>query len=370
MSHKRKKILIVSLAAGSGHVQTAKALKKTAELYFPELECRHIDIADYITPLLRGITVSGYGFLIAHLPKVWTSLFRLSDSKAFTKAYRALTDYLKMLNSFEFLNEVYAFQPDHIISTHFLPSEILTHALKKTGPIPITEVVTDYGIHPILVVKGIDSYIVATPEMKDELIAKFDIKPNTIHIFGIPIDPSFYEQKDIAHLKSEYHCPPDKPIVLVLSGGDGMIEISDVVTKLFNNFKTPLTIIAVAGHNKKLYKRLTALTAPSHFTYMPFGWTNNIPNLMAIADVVVSKPGGLTTTECNVSKVPMIAINPIPGQEEYNIEYIEKNHLGSYAKRPTDIVPLLEHYILTKYKKRDYTSVQSARKIFDFISSQ
>ncbi len=371
MAQKTKKILIVSLATGSGHVQAARALTQAARLDFPNLECLHIDIADYITPLLKKATVSGYGFLVEHLPKVWASLFYLSDNQTFIKAYRSLTDYLKMLNSFEFLNKVYSFEPDHIISTHFLPSEILLHSMKKRKKhIPITEILTDYGVHPVLLVKGIDSYIVSTKDMKHELVNHFGIKPTMVHTFGIPIDPQFFEKKDVASIESRYKLAPHIPRVLILSGGSGMIEISEIVTELFSSFKKPLAIFAVSGHNKKLYQRLKALKPPPHIAYTPLGWTDEISDLMRIATVVISKPGGLTTTECMVSRVPMIAINPIPGQEEYNIEFLEKNHLGSHAKTAAEILPLLEFYLSGNYHKKDRAFAQSSTEILNFISSQ
>ncbi len=369
MIHTHKKILIVSLSAGSGHIQTAKALEKAAKLDFPELECRHIDIADYITPLLKKTTVEGYDFLVSHLPKVWSGLFRISDNKVFIKTYHALTDYLKMLSSFEFLQEVENFAPDHIITTHFLPSEILAHAMKKRSKaVPITQIVTDYGLHPMIVINGVTNYVVSTPEMKEELIHTHKIPSTRIHEFGIPIDPAFYHTPSLEEARVKLKLPEDKPLVLLLSGGSGMIELADTIEELFAHLQLPTAIVAVTGKNKKMLTRISKLSPPAHITYIPLGWTDDISSLMKLASVVVSKPGGLTTTECTVSQVPLIAIHPIPGQEEFNVEYLKKNHLGDHAPTTRDVLPLVTHYLSQKTTKKDYTRVQSGTQLLEFIS--
>ncbi len=369
MVRKHTKILIVSLSAGSGHTQTAKALENAAKLDFPKLECRHIDIADYITPLLKKTTVEGYDFLVSHLPKVWSGLFRISDNKVFIKTYHALTDYLKMLSSFEFLQEVEKFAPDHIVTTHFLPSEILVHAMKKRSKVvPITQIITDYGVHPIMVVNGVAEYVVSTSEMKDELVQTYKIPPTHIHEFGIPIDPRFYDSKPAEQVRSKYHIPQDKPLILLLSGGSGLIELSDIIEELFTRTKPSCTLVAVTGKNKKMFNRISKLTAPTHITYIPLGWTDEISSFMKLASVVISKPGGLTTTECTVSQVPLIAIYPIPGQEDFNVEYLKKNHLGDHAPTTKDLVSLVTHYLSQKKTKKDYTGVQSSTQLLEFIS--
>ena len=370
MTAHKKKILIISLAAGSGHIQAAKALIRTAEADFPQLICRHIDIAEYITPLLKRTTIHGYGFLVSHMPHVWSSLFRLSDNKTFIKAYRALTDYLKMLNSFEFLHEVEAFAPDHIICTHFLPAEILTHAMKKQKKnIPITLVLTDYGIHPIMIVKGLDGYVVPTKLMGQELINDYSIPASRVHEFGIPIDPRFYEHRSPEEIRLRYSLSPQLPVILILSGGEGLIKISKTIKALFSQLHHPVAIFAIAGKNKKLFKLISKLTPPSHITYQPLGWTDDIPNLMSIANVVVSKPGGLTTTECVVSGVPLVAINPIPGQEEFNINYLTENNFGAYAKNLNQVVQLVQKYLSPTIQKNRPVGRSSAQEIINYIAT-
>ncbi len=364
----RTKVLIVSLSAGSGHLQTARALEKAALLEFPELECRHIDIADYITPLLKKATVEGYDFLAAHMPKVWSGIFRLTDNQTFAKTYQALTGYLKMLNSFDFLREVEKFKPDHIITTHFLPSEILVHAMKKQGiSIPITQIITDYGVHPMMIINGVTNYVVSTPHMKEELIHTYHIPPAHIYDFGIPIDPAFYHIPPLDPTRSKYHIPHDKPLILLLSGGSGLIELSDIIEELFAHIHTPITIVSVAGKNKKLLARISKLIPPAHITYRPIGWTDHIPQLMKLSSVVISKPGGLTTTECMATGVPLIAIHPIPGQEEFNIAYVKKNHLGDFAQTATDIPPLVDNYFSKKSAYKKQTVVQSGRQLLTCI---
>ncbi len=364
------RLLIVSLSTGGGHIQAARALEKTVARDFPHTVCRHIDVADFITPLFKTTTINGYSFLISHLPRVWKSLFKLTDNARIMSAYRTLTNYLKKLNSFDFLHEVKAFRPDHIICTHFLPAEILAHAQKKqSNKIPLTEIITDYGVHPAWVIDGVDTYIVATPSMKQHLTDSFAIPSSAIQTFGIPIDPAFENSEDPAHLKSSYGVSPTNPLILVLAGGSGLIDIVAVLERLFSHITFPATIIAVAGNNKNLYNHITKLTPPSSITYHAYGWTDRISEFMRMASVVVSKPGGLTTTECISLGVPLIAINPIPGQEEFNVEFLSEAGRGAYAPTLTDICSLLDRYLSPDYQPKDRVSSRSAQQIIEFLAS-
>ncbi len=367
----KKKILIVSLSTGSGHVQAGKALEKTARLYFPTLECRHIDMADHITSLFKRATVDGYELVASKLPFIWKSIFKLTDNHAITVAYRKLTDQLGLMNSFDFIETVRSFNPDHIICTHFVPSEILVQSMKKAGyTIPITEIITDYAIHQMWVVDGIAKYIVSTEEMKSELHTKFKIEPSRVEVIGIPIDPSFYETKDTEKIRKNYDIPVDLPTIVVLSGGKGTIEISKVIENIFEHITEPTAVLAVAGNNPELLKKIKELSPPPTIIYRPLGWTDRISDLMDIADVVVTKPGGLTTTECTVSNVPVIAINPIPGQEEHNVVFLEKKHLGSLARTHTDVISLLKGYLSNLPRTKNRIYMRSGEKILERIAAE
>ncbi len=364
------RILIVSCSTGSGHVRAARALEQTILREFPHITCRHIDVADFITPLFKTTAVRGYGFLVSHLPRVWKSLFKLTDNARIMKAYRTLTNYLKKLNSFEFIHEVEKFEPDQIICTHFLPAEILAHSQKKhNSKIPLTEIITDYGLHPAWIVEGVTTYIVATASMKQNMIDMFHISEHSIKVFGIPIDPAFTEARDSLSLKSSYGIPPTNPVILVLAGGDGLIDIVTVLEELFSHLTFPASIIAVAGNNTTLHKRIDKLHPPSHITYHTHGWTNQIPELMSIASVVISKPGGLTTTECISMGVPLIAINPIPGQEDFNIDFLSRTGSGALARTKDEIYPLLTHYLSDNYQPKDRVYSRSAHDTITYLTT-
>lgn len=369
------KILIASLSTGSGHVRTAQAIAQTAQNTYPNIEVCHIDIANHITPLFKKTTISGYDFLSSKLPRVWGTIFKLTDSATAVKAYHTLTDYLKMIHSFDFIQAVRAFEPDHIISTHFVPTEILTHAMKKQQwHTPITEVVTDYGLHPLWVVDGISNYIVSTDTMREALTTKYNIPSAHAHNFGIPIDPVFYETKDIETLRKKYAIPDNLPVILILSGGQGSIQIDKVIKEIYTQIPQKTVIYAVSGTNQELFTKISSLTfrEKDRHIYRPIAWTDEIDELIRIASVVVSKPGGLTTTECVTLGTPLIAINPIPGQEEYNVDFLTSNDLGVYAKNVSDITSLMRIYLLQKntIKKRTYNVQSSANKILKLILTQ
>jgi len=366
-----KKILITSLSTGSGHVRSAQAIVHTIQNTYPHIEIRYIDIADHITPLFKKTTVSSYDFLSTKLPRVWGAIFKLTDNLTAIKAYHTLTDYLKMIHSFDFIQAVREFAPDHIITTHFVPADILIHAMKKQQwHVPITEVITDYGLHPLWVVDGIHDYIVSTDTMRETLITKHNVPSARVHCFGIPIDPVFYEPKDIQALRKKHTIPHDLPVILILSGGQGSIQIDKTIKEIYTRISKKTVIYAVAGNNHELYTKISSLTFPEHdkHVYRPIAWTDEMDELMRIASVVVSKPGGLTTTECVTLDTPLIAINPIPGQEEYNVDYITNNHLGAYAKNVHDIIPLIQNYLTNDSTTKNRTSMmRSADSILKLI---
>ena len=152
-------------------------------------------------------------------------------------------------------------------------------------------------------------------------------------------------EKPVAELRRKYNLLPEKFTLLILYGGKGFIDISNMIKILFD-YKKPLQIIAIAGKNKNLEEKLNHLSIPAHISLAVVGWTDKIDEYMRVADVIVSKPGGLTTTECLVLGKPLIAIFPIPGQEEYNARFILENNSGVVAQTTSDLIYYLDKFAI------------------------
>lgn len=333
----KKKILIVSVSAGAGHVRAGAALQKTAEMFFPHVIARHIDMMDYVSAPMRAAIVDSYDLIMRQAPELWQFIYDKTNTAAIGKRFAGLTKFINQVNAAKFYELVEREQPDAVLCTHFLPASALMGAPSKhkiTAPISI--VMTDYDKHALLLTPGLDRYFISTEKMRWKMIRN-GIEKNRIVLSGIPVDPVLYEKKSKKALRKKYSIAEGAQVVLVLSGGQGMSKSDALVRELFS-LKEPMTILAVAGKNEKLEAALLKLTPPAHHTLHCFGWTNDMDELLRAADVVVSKPGGMTTTECITLCVPLIAMEPIAGQEEENALYILEHNLGRVAQTREDMV--------------------------------
>ena len=349
MKNTKKKILIVSLSAGAGHVKTAEALVKTAELKYPDLECRHIDMYNYITSSFKHAAVTSYDLLAKKTPKLWGALYEKTDGPKAVSRFNKITKQLKQINSKKLYTEIQKFKPDAIISTHFLPGDMLLNQPKKyTYSAPVTMLITDYDLHNFWVSEKISHYFVATEKIKSKLIQRGHANKDKVTVSGIPVNPKFYEPVDKDLLKKELELK-NQPTILLLSGGSGLIKTDEIVKKLFS-LEQNFNLVTIAGKNTKLEDKLKKITPPKNIHYQAIGWTDKMEEYIKLSDLVITKPGGLTTTECMVTGAPIIAIDPVPGQEEANAKFITENNLGWVALNHADVVHQADKYLKGELK--------------------
>ncbi len=333
---KKTKILLVSLSAGAGHIRAAQAIQKTGALQYPRLSIEHIDMADYISLSMKKTAIDSYALIVKRMPELWGFLYEKIDSGKTSQRFNRLTKQLKQANSLRLYNYVREYRPDAIICTHFLPADVLLNAPKRFKPnVPINTVITDFDLHNLWIVPDTARYFVATEKMKWKMANK-GVRESQITISGIPIDPVFFQDKNIKRLKKKHNIPENKKVALVLSGGVGLTR-TDRVIRALGNVNRPLHVVAIAGKNKKLYTKLTKLSLPENLTLTAIGWTDEIDEYMRLADIVITKTGGVTTAECIALNKYIIATEPIPGQEERNAEYIMQNDYGVVAHTPNDL---------------------------------
>lgn len=360
---KKKRILIISASAGQGHVRAGNALLEAAHAFFSDsVEIDHIDMLEHVTPALRRTFTDGYTRLIKTFPRVWEFIYKTADTTTFSEQFYAVTQPISRAGSKQFLQYIVDYKPDYIICTHSFPAQTIQHSkIEAIDHIPLSIVVTDYALHHFWIVPQVSHYFVATEKMKWDLIRQ-DVSEPRIHISGIPIAPSFLAPINKTALQKKHSIIPGQPVILLLSGGEGLIHTDEIVEEL-KDVSFPCTLIAVAGKNTRLEKKLRKMSLPPHINYIPLGWTDDMHELMHLTDIVVSKPGGLTVSECIALEKPIISITPIPGQEEYNAEYILENNFGSVAHNPNDILYYIEHYLGQKKKRATPAQYIAAKEI-------
>lgn len=332
-----KKILIVSQRSGAGHVRAAEALEKALKIAGSDsLEIKRVDFLDYAGPTVRGVLGRGYTELAKRLPEVYGFLdIQFGEVGSFQK-------YLPILKigAPNFIKLLKTEKPDAIIATHPMPAALVLD-LKKEGEVdcPLEVIITDYKVHLIWVIGKNDdlNYFVAAEEMIWDL-ERCGISRKNIHLTGIPIDPVFSGKFNREELIKKYALKKNKLTVLLFAGSFGSINILEILNVL-REFKEKLQIIAVCGKNENLHKKILRFRQKTQeFVPRVFSWTQNIEELMAVSDVLISKPGGITVSETTAMGLPLIIINPIPGQEEANTVWLMENGAALWALDSRQII--------------------------------
>jgi processive 1,2-diacylglycerol beta-glucosyltransferase len=338
------RILVCSASVGSGHGRAAQAIVKALEQLRPGAVVRHVDVLDFTNPIFRRAYSRGYFDLIDAAPHLVRYFYDRLDRPASGAGSQRLGQALARLNFLSFINLLTTQPWDLVISTHFLPPEIIAW-LRRMGRVsfPQAIVTTDFDVHRIWSHFPCERYFTATEEGRANL-AGCGVPIDTIVPTGIPIDPVFSEHKSVVECRLRHGIGSGQPVLLQLSGGAGFGP-AERVHRAMLEIPVPLEIISVAGRNEALRERLAAIPCPPHHRRTVFGFTDKIDELMAAADLVVSKPGGLTTSEALARGAAMVIIEPIPGQEDRNSDYllengaaVKVNNLASLSHKLTRLV--------------------------------
>jgi processive 1,2-diacylglycerol beta-glucosyltransferase len=317
---KTIKIAVLSVSAGAGHVRAAQALCAQAEIAHPQWQVTHIDLMDIVPRTFRKLYAESYIKLVEKAPLLWAYLYKHSDKRTRASKTDRIRRGIEKLNTAKFDSEIERLAPDAIICTHFLPAELLSRRIRKRRPTPPVWVqVTDFDVHGLWLHEHMQGYFVANDEVAARLRAK-NIAGN-IEVSGIPIMPVFANAPTRAVAAAELGLNPAKPTVLMMSGGAGVGGI-EVLAERLAAMPQDMQIIALAGRNESLLSELQAIAKAFPKRLWPMGFTRTIERIMAAADFAITKPGGLTSSECLAMNLPMMVVSPIPGQEERNADFL------------------------------------------------
>ncbi len=317
-----KKILILYATAGSGHKKAAEAIFHKAKSAYRNVHTA--DVVKYMPFLVRKIYSDGYTFVISHLPWLWAMMYHLSDSPRLSWINVGLRRFVDVMACRSFVRFLLEEDPDIIISTQFLASEIAAYAKTKKGlKARLITVVTDYGVHNFWVNPGTDIYCAAAPSTKDILVKK-GVSESQIVVTGIPLDEKFLHVEEAAAIRKKLEIKERVFTVLIATGGIGIGPIAEIADRL----KDDAQLLVVCGHNKKLQQALTEMKHPH---IKAFGFVDNMQELMRISDVMVTKAGGLSVTEALSMELPMILFCLLPGQETINANVMQALGTGRIA---------------------------------------
>ncbi len=345
-----RKVLLFYGSYGGGHLSAAKSIKEYIEKNYPETEVNLVDCIECTNKICNKITTAAYSWMAKKAPWAWKIVYRSSENGFLSKVSKHINTRLSSKLG-KFINE---YNPDVIISTHFFSNQMCT-ILKMKGQLTckVGTVLTDFHIHSQWLVNSayMDYYFVSNEDMKKDM-CNLGISESKIFVTGIPFSQRFLEVHDRAKIIQELNFTPDKQIALFFAGGKfglGKRRTFEIYKTLACNFPD-IQIIAVAGKNKKMKKMFTdcAMSLNRQDSICVLEYTKSVPEFMSISDFVVTKPGGLTTTESLVSGLPMLIINPIPGHEEQNAEFLERSGVGIWLRKTDDINRTLERFLSSK----------------------
>ncbi|MBU1727001.1 MAG: hypothetical protein KJ880_05175 [Candidatus Omnitrophica bacterium] len=321
----RAKVFIVYASAGAGHLKAAQAIYDCLKKRGCPADIRLVDILDETNFWFSESYTFGYRFLVNHAIFLWRFCFLTTYAKALRIITRPIAMILNRFSSKKFSQYLVKENPDVIVSTHFVPSEIAS-ILKKKKKIKsfVVSVITDYGVHPYWISPGTDLYIAGSSVTLEKIVHE-GVPRERIKALGIPVNEKFLKKFNKNALCEKFGIRCDGFTVLLLTGSFGIGPVEEMVELL----QGKVQILAVCARNRGLYEKLQRRNFDN---CRAFGFVDNIEELMAVSDMIITKPGGISISEALAMDLYPIFISPIPGQETENVEVMARYGVGILAK--------------------------------------
>lgn len=313
---REPRVLILSVSAGAGHVMAAKAVEQAFAITGGASAVLHEDVMDWSNSVFRKLYADSYLKLVNHAPNLLGMLYNWLDEPWQKRRSAAF----ERMNTSWLWRLIDHFRPDVIVCTHFLPSELISWK-RQQGLLSIPQViaVTDLDCHALWMTSEYEQYFVHLDSTK-QYMGTFGIDPSRITVSGIPINPAFAQVKDKREMRAKHGLKLDRTSILLSAGGFGVGPVDELLGQLLS-LKHEAEIVVICGRNQALKSKIeqrAAALAPAHISVKAMGFTDKMDELMAAADLIVGKPGGLTTSEALARGLGFVIVNPIPGQEERN----------------------------------------------------
>ncbi len=326
-------ILILTASVGAGHLVAAEALRAAVARHVPQQPVEVIDVLQLTNRFFRMLYGTGYLALCNHAPRLFGWLYDVTDTPRVTLGER-FRRWFQALNVTPVNRFLLKRRPALIINTHFISSEIVAR-LRAQGSLdtPQATVLTDFEAHRMWRQPPTDRYYVSSDRARAYL-NDLGVPDKQIAQYGIPVRPAFHERLSPADARAALDLPSEGRMVLLLCGGFGVGPTQTLFRGLLE-LPEDIQVVAICGRNERLRRRLDAIQAPTTRGARVIGFTKEMHRFMQAADVVVTKPGGLTITEALVTQRPMILVNPIPGQEARNSDYLLEHGAAIKVNTPS-----------------------------------
>lgn len=324
------KVLILSVSTGQGHYATAKALADQFKSL--NVDCEIMDVYSQISSLVNMTLSQGYLLSTTYAPRAYQKIYQMMDKVTEPASSFSITRLVNRVMTAEIRDLIVEKKADFIISTHVLASCMMSN-LRSKGLLENTcviNIITDYTIHPLWQETGNLDYFVVGSELLAYSLQRKNVSVKKMLPFGIPVHPKFSKRIPQEEARELLGIDQELPTLLVMSGSMGYGHIENTIHVL-DQLPLNFQILVVCGNNKALYRDLSLNKYTKHIKI--YGFVNNVDIMMDASDCIITKPGGLTTSEALAKGLPMIMINPIPGHELRNVEFMLNNGLALFVSK-------------------------------------
>lgn len=354
---KQYTVLLLSAPIGSGHRLAAEALEQALAAY-PDIRVIHGSIFDFFPHFLGTAFLTTYLWILKCCPWLYKLAYSWGNKKDGSLWLRSLLNRLLAALGDSYLRSV---QPDAVVATHATPAGIIGCYKKQHPGLWLGAVVTDFTIHRWWICEGVDTYFIADELLRSKLEAQAEIKA-----YGIPVRKQFLHH-DKKQCRQKFGWDVSERVCLLMGGGEGLLPMEKIIAALQQAKLEKLRLVAVTGHNENLEAALRKKYGHSMEIY---GFREDVPQLMAGADMIITKAGGLTSAEVLASDLELLIYKPLPGQEEGNAAFLHR-HCGAFvAHNMADLV----HYVagagstaVQEKQRRQHAHPLAAQQIAEYI---
>ena len=334
-------VLFLSASVGEGHTAAAQAVSSALIERLPDARCEVVDSYRYASTVFHRVASNGYIGMVKLLPQLYKFAYDQAERATKISAFKTWLHRYTALNLRHFVKEL---RPDVVVCSHAFPCGVMAEYKREFADAPpVVGIVTDFVVHPFWIHRNIDKYAVGTAAMRQTLISR-GVAAQRVMVTGIPIDCRFAQPTSKRRARHTIGVAPDVTTLLLMGGGLGIGPLEKALIAM-DALDAPMQIVVVVGKNQGLERRLKEVARGLHHRVKVAGFIQNVYDYMRAADVLVSKPGGLTSSEALVAELPIIMLRPLPGQEERNTRYLEERGVGLRVEKSRELTEALEHLL-------------------------
>lgn len=334
-------MLFLSASVGEGHTAAAQAVSAAVNQRRPHTHCQVVDSYRYASQVFHRVASNGYIGMVKLLPQLYKYVYDQAERATKVSGFKTWLHHYTAVNLRQYVARL---APDVVVCTHAFPCGVMAEYKREYGDAPpVIGVVTDFVVHPFWIHKNIDGYAVATAAMRQTLGMR-GVTLDRVRVTGIPIDGRFARPASKAALCQGLGIHPDKRTVLLMGGGLGIGPLEKAL-RYIDRLPHDVQTVVVVGKNPPLERRLVEAARTLRRPVTVLGFVPNVYDYMRCADILVSKPGGLTSAEALATELPFVMLRPLPGQEERNTRYLLESGVGVRVQSLKELTTALDRLL-------------------------